>query len=103
MFIAYGAPYLVAGLLKLLQDSLAFLQPLLLRALLSYISEYQENKGVGIVAGTTPVFGYVIAVVMFATSIAQTVILHQVTKHFIDCHSLTEQCLLLFLVFPTLF
>ncbi|KAF8548045.1 P-loop containing nucleoside triphosphate hydrolase protein [Imleria badia] len=77
LFIAYGGPYVVAGLFKLLQDSLAFVQPVLLRALLSYITEYQENKGAGIIAGATPLLGYAIAILMFAASMAQTVIVHQ--------------------------
>ncbi|KAI9460421.1 P-loop containing nucleoside triphosphate hydrolase protein [Boletus coccyginus] len=77
LFVAYGVPYLGAGLLKLLQDSLAFVQPLLLRAILSYISEYQDNKGADVMAGSTPLLGYAIAILMFAASMAQTVILHQ--------------------------
>lgn len=47
LFAAFGGPYLFAGLLKLCQDGLAFLQPQLLRWLLVYISDYQRarNKG----------------------------------------------------------
>ncbi|KAH0839445.1 P-loop containing nucleoside triphosphate hydrolase protein [Lanmaoa asiatica] len=52
-------------------------QPVLLRALLSYISEYQDNKGAGILASSTPLLGYAIAIIMFVASMAQTVILHQ--------------------------
>jgi hypothetical protein len=44
---AYGGPYLVAAVLKCLQDLLAFLQPQLLRTLLSYISEYQDARHLG--------------------------------------------------------
>ncbi|KAN0098013.1 P-loop containing nucleoside triphosphate hydrolase protein [Tylopilus felleus] len=77
LFVAYGAPYLVAGILKLIQDSLAFVQPVLLRALLSYISQYQQDKGLAVVASATPLLGYAIAIVMFVASMAQTVILHQ--------------------------
>ncbi|KAF8436032.1 hypothetical protein L210DRAFT_3632182 [Boletus edulis BED1] len=77
LFIAYGGPYISAGVLKLIQDSLAFVQPVLLRALLSYISEYRENKGAGLIAGATPLVGYAIAILMFVASMIQTIILHQ--------------------------
>lgn len=77
--MAYGGPILVALFLKVIQDSLAFVQPFLLEALLSYISEYQESKGSGFMAHATPLFGYTIAVIMFIASMIQTVILHQVT------------------------
>ncbi|KAG8218162.1 P-loop containing nucleoside triphosphate hydrolase protein [Butyriboletus roseoflavus] len=77
IFVAYGGPYLGAGLLKLVQDSFAFLQPVLLRALLSYISQYQDNKGAGILPSSTPLLGYAIAILMFAASMAQTIVLHQ--------------------------
>ncbi|KAG6375249.1 ABC transporter type 1, transmembrane domain-containing protein [Boletus reticuloceps] len=75
--IAYGGPYISAGVLKLIQDSLAFVQPVLLRALLSYISEYRENKGAGLIAGATPLVGYAIAMLMFVASMIQTIIVHQ--------------------------
>ncbi|KAL6300043.1 metal resistance protein YCF1 [Sparassis latifolia] len=72
LFVAYGAPYGFAAILKFTQDCLAFLQPQLLRWLLSFISEYQlaQDK-------PSPVEGFAIAVIMFVASIAQTIILHQ--------------------------
>ena len=68
-------------MLKLLQDCLAFLQPQLLRLLLSFISDYQsarpDDSGT-VIGGPSALQGFAIAVLMFAASIAQTVILHQV-------------------------
>ena len=81
--MAYGGPVLFACFLKLTQDSLALVHPILLEALLSYISAYQDSKWTGLM-GTVPFPGYVIAVLMFATSMAQTVILQQVIGRYLD-------------------
>ncbi|KAG1888634.1 ABC transporter type 1, transmembrane domain-containing protein [Suillus subluteus] len=78
LFLSYGGPYMGAAFLKLLQDSLAFLQPQLLRWLLAYISNYQSTKGAAnILVGPSPVEGYIVAIIMFVASMAQTVVLHQ--------------------------
>ncbi|OJA12951.1 hypothetical protein AZE42_07484 [Rhizopogon vesiculosus] len=78
LFLSYGGPYLGAAVLKVLQDSLAFLQPQLLRWLLAYISNYQTTKGAAhLLVGPSPLEGYAIAIIMFVASIVQTVILHQ--------------------------
>ncbi|KAG1731999.1 P-loop containing nucleoside triphosphate hydrolase protein [Suillus paluster] len=78
LFLSYGGPYLLAGFYKLLQDSLAFLQPQLLRWLLAYISSYQSTKGTAhLLVGPSPLEGYAIAIIMFLASMVQTVILHQ--------------------------
>lgn len=80
LFLAYGGPYVGAAFLKLLQDSLAFLQPQLLRWLLAYISSYQYTKGAAhLLVGPSPLEGYAIAIIMFVASMVQTVILHQVS------------------------
>ncbi|KAJ3484887.1 hypothetical protein NLI96_g5332 [Meripilus lineatus] len=76
LFAAYGGPYAIAGGLKILQDCLAFLQPQLLRWLLSFISEYQTSRLHGS-DGPSAVEGFFIAVLMFAAAITQTVVLHQ--------------------------
>ena len=60
------------------QDCLAFLQPQLLRRLLSFITDYQEARE-GLRNGLpTPLIGFSFASLMFLASIIQTVILHQV-------------------------
>ncbi|KAJ8592180.1 P-loop containing nucleoside triphosphate hydrolase protein [Rhizopogon salebrosus TDB-379] len=78
LFLSYGGPYLGAAALKILQDSLAFLQPQLLRWLLAYISNYQSTKGAAhLLVGPSPLEGYAVAIIMFVASMTQTVILHQ--------------------------
>ncbi|KAH9852113.1 metal resistance protein YCF1 [Lenzites betulinus] len=76
LFLAYGGPYAVALGLKIIQDSLSFLQPQLLRWLLSYISTYQTAKASN---GNPPtaIEGFSVAALMFGASLIQTVILHQ--------------------------
>jgi ATP-binding cassette subfamily C (CFTR/MRP) protein 1 len=49
-----------SGLWTALVVAYGFLQPILLRALLSYISEYQDTKGAGVVVGATPLLGHAI-------------------------------------------
>ncbi|KAG2035311.1 P-loop containing nucleoside triphosphate hydrolase protein [Suillus americanus] len=78
LFLSYGGPYMGAAFLKLFQDSLAFLQPQLLRWLLAYISNYQSTKGMAnLLVGPSPLEGYIVAIIMFVASMAQTVVLHQ--------------------------
>ncbi|KAF8202113.1 multidrug resistance-associated ABC transporter [Pholiota molesta] len=76
LFIAYGGPYAVAAGLKIIQDMLAFLQPQLLRLLLSYISLYQETR---FQPENRPssLEGFAIAVLMFVASVIQTIALNQ--------------------------
>ncbi|KAI0675473.1 metal resistance protein YCF1 [Trametes maxima] len=76
LFVAYGGPYAFALGLKFVQDSFAFLQPQLLRWLLSYISTYQAAK-VSDRDPPTVVEGFAIAGIMFGASLIQTVFLHQ--------------------------
>ncbi|KAH9946530.1 metal resistance protein YCF1 [Amylocystis lapponica] len=76
LFAAYGAEYAVAAGLKIIQDCLAFLQPQLLRWLLSYISDYQTARYSGD-ARPSLAEGFAITLVMFIASLTQTVILHQ--------------------------
>ncbi|KAJ7077902.1 P-loop containing nucleoside triphosphate hydrolase protein [Mycena belliarum] len=74
---AYGGPYLTAVFLKIIQDGLAFLQPQLLRWLLSYISRYQSSRYQDNVPKPNPSEGFSIAVIMFIASVMQTVLLNQ--------------------------
>ncbi|PCH44281.1 multidrug resistance-associated ABC transporter [Wolfiporia cocos MD-104 SS10] len=78
LFAAYGGPYAFAASLKIIQDMLAFLQPQLLRWLLAYISNYQSARFWDDDSSKpSTVEGFVIAAIMFAASIVQTIILHQ--------------------------
>ncbi|KAH8832602.1 P-loop containing nucleoside triphosphate hydrolase protein [Flagelloscypha sp. PMI_526] len=84
LILSYGPTYGVAGVLKGIVDCLNFLQPQLLRWLLSYISSYQA---ISHASGSTAadfqapppsnVEGFVIVGTMFAASSAQTIFLHQ--------------------------
>ena len=76
--IAYGQPFVVALFLKTVQDCLSFLQPQLLRRLLSFITEYQEAREGLLSERPTPLIGFSFAFLMFFASIVQTIILHQV-------------------------
>ena len=79
LYVAYGGPYLIALILKLAQDSLAFLQPQLLRLLLAYISYYQATQPEpGFGPRESPIQGFALAFLMFAASMLQTVTLNQV-------------------------
>lgn len=81
---AYGFPYLIAGLLKALYDSLSFLQPQLLRLLLSYVSSYGTDSPL------PPVAGYAISIAMFVSANVATAVLHQ---YFDRCFSTSKSCI----------
>jgi ATP-binding cassette subfamily C (CFTR/MRP) protein 1 len=81
IFKAYGAPYVTAGILKALYDSLSFLQPQLLRILLSFVSSYGQDTPM------PPVAGFAISVAMFITANVATAFLHQ---YFDRCFATSE-------------
>jgi len=78
LFIAYGRPFIFALFLKVVQDCLSFLQPQLLRLLLSFITDYQEAREGLLDERPTPLIGFSFAFLMFFASVVQTVVLHQV-------------------------
>ena len=67
---AYGASYALGGVFKVFQDLLAFVQPQLLRKLLSFVNTFEKGS-------SSPVQGFAIAGCMFLVSIVQTSFLHQ--------------------------
>ncbi|KAJ1307098.1 hypothetical protein OPQ81_001216 [Rhizoctonia solani] len=68
---AYGGPYAIAALIKIVRDVLSFAEPQLLRFLLAFIAQYQAGK-------TNSAFiGWAIAAAMFVVSVVQTAMLHQ--------------------------
>jgi hypothetical protein len=72
IFRAFSGPYFRGALFKTVSDTLAFVQPQLLRLLIKFIKSY--NKG----EEAQPVIkGAAIAVAMFAVSVGQTMALHQ--------------------------
>ena len=71
LFRAFGLPYLGGAIFKSVSDILAFVQPQLLRLLISFIDSYRTDSPQPVV------YGAVIALSMFAVSAVQTVCLHQ--------------------------
>lgn len=72
LFRAYGGPYMGAAIFKIGNDVSQFVQPQLLRLLISFVQSYQK--------GETPqptVKGAAIAIAMFACAIFQTSMIHQ--------------------------
>lgn len=79
LFVAYGGPYAVALLVKIVQDCLSFLQPQLLRWLLAYIARYQDARSDPSKHEPPSLFeGFLIAFIMFSAATVQTVTLNQV-------------------------
>lgn len=72
LFRAFGAPYFRGALIKTVSDCLAFVQPQLLRLLISFVRSYNGDD-----TPQPPIRGAAIALAMFAVSISQTVFLHQ--------------------------
>ena len=68
---SYGGPYVRATVFKTFSDTLNFVQPQLLRLLISFVDSYRSQTPEPIVRGA------VIALAMFAVSAIQTVCLHQ--------------------------
>jgi len=69
---SFGPRYALGGLCKAVQDSLAFMQPQLLRLLIAFVAEYTASKGaIPLTRGIYIAFG------MFFVSAFQTLILHQ--------------------------
>ncbi|KAL8736829.1 MAG: hypothetical protein Q9181_002293 [Wetmoreana brouardii] len=72
LFRGFGGPYYRATLIKTVSDALAFVQPQLLRLLISFIDSYRSGQQ------RQPVIrGAAIAIAMCAVSVSQTVCLHQ--------------------------
>ncbi|KAL8951041.1 MAG: hypothetical protein Q9222_002955 [Ikaeria aurantiellina] len=72
LFRGFGGPYFRATFIKSISDALAFVQPQLLRLLISFIDSYRTGQE------RQPVIrGAAIAIAMFVVSASQTVCLHQ--------------------------
>jgi ATP-binding cassette, subfamily C (CFTR/MRP), member 1 len=72
LFRSFGGPYLRGAIIKSFSDVLAFVQPQLLRFLISFVDSYRPGN-----EPQPPVKGAAIALAMFAVSIGQTACLHQ--------------------------
>jgi ATP-binding cassette, subfamily C (CFTR/MRP), member 1 len=71
IFRGFKGPYLEGALFKVVNDTLAFIQPQLLRLLISFVSSYREPNPQPVIKGVA------IALAMFAVSAGQTTALHQ--------------------------
>jgi ABC-type multidrug transport system fused ATPase/permease subunit len=72
LFRSYGGPYILAAFFKAGNDVSAFIQPQLLRLLLTWVDSYREGQE------PQPIIkGAAIALAMFATAVFQTSMIHQ--------------------------
>lgn len=72
LFRAYGGPYMLAAVFKVGNDVAQYIQPQLLKVLISFIDSYQEGK-----QKQPVVLGALIAICMFAVAVFQTIMIHQ--------------------------
>lgn len=71
MFRAYGGPYMVAAIFKVINDVTQYIQPQLLRFLIAFVASYQTQRPQPVVQGAA------IAFAMFACATLQTTMVHQ--------------------------
>ncbi|KAF2715200.1 multidrug resistance-associated protein 1 [Pleomassaria siparia CBS 279.74] len=71
LFHAFGAPYFRGALLKSVSDVLNFVQPQLLRLLITFVDSYRTEDPQPVARGAA------IALAMFAVSVSQTMFLNQ--------------------------
>lgn len=81
IFKAFSAPYFRGSLFKVVSDTLAFVQPQLLRLLISFVKSYKADS----LTPPQPIIrGAIIALAMFSVSIGQTIALHQYFQRAFD-------------------
>ena len=71
MFRSFRGPYFRATFFKIIQDCMAFVQPQLLRLLISFVDSYRGDRPQPVIRGAA------IALAMFGVSVIQTICLHQ--------------------------
>lgn len=72
LFRAFSGPYFRGALIKTISDALAFVQPQLLRLVIKFVDSYRHGN-----EPQPAMRGAAIALAMFASSVCQTVALHQ--------------------------
>ncbi|KXX78551.1 Metal resistance protein YCF1 [Madurella mycetomatis] len=72
LFGAYGGPYMLAAVFKIGNDISQFIQPQLLRFLISFVASYKEGQ-----EPQPAIKGAAIALAMFAIAAFQTTMIHQ--------------------------
>lgn len=78
LFKAFGGPYMRGAIIKSGSDILAFVQPQLLRLLISFIDSYRRPDPQPVIRGVA------IALAMFVVSVCQTSFLHQYFQRAFD-------------------
>ncbi|CAO1628044.1 unnamed protein product [Parajaminaea phylloscopi] len=73
---SFGGTYAVAGLLKGLQDLLAFAQPQLLRRLLRFVQTWDDARRDDSITAEPASRGFMITASLFTVALVQTAILH---------------------------
>lgn len=71
LFRSYGGPFYRGALFKVVSDTLAFIQPQLLRLLIAFVGSYGSKHPQPVIRGVAISLG------MFAVSVGQTLALHQ--------------------------
>jgi len=71
LFRGFGGPYFRGAVIKTISDCLAFIQPQLLRLLITFVDSYRTDHPQAVIRGAA------IALAMFAVSVSQTAALHQ--------------------------
>lgn len=71
LFSSFGGPYFRGAAIKTLSDLLNFVQPQLLRLLITFVDSYRTETPQPVIRGAA------IALAMFAVSVSQTACLHQ--------------------------
>ncbi|KAF5844535.1 hypothetical protein GGP41_007571 [Bipolaris sorokiniana] len=71
LFCSFGGPYFRGALIKTISDVLNFVQPQLLRLLITFVASYRTENPQPVIRGAA------IAIGMFAVSVSQTACLHQ--------------------------
>lgn len=68
---SFGTPFVVGGFFKMVQDCIAFIQPQLLKQLIIFVNDYDNDKSIPLTRG------FMIVLAMFGLSVLQTAFLHQ--------------------------
>jgi ATP-binding cassette subfamily C (CFTR/MRP) protein 1 len=88
LFRSFGGPYFRGACVKTVSDILNFVQPQLLRLLISFVDSYRPGKQPQPVAR-----GAAIALAMFAVSVTQTAALHQYFQRSFETGMRIKSCL----------
>jgi len=87
LFRSFGGPYFRGALIKTISDCLNFIQPQLLRLLITFVKSYETGQPQPIARGAA------IALSMFAVSVTQTAALHQYFQRSFETGMRIKSCL----------